>query len=130
MLQDIFQKDCVVLFGDNDCCLVQLGNIEERYHLTSNQEEADTKVILHSLDVLNNTDMFVYLRSPSGDTDIFVLALGIRVFYDYGNGDHRRSIWLSTLEMGENHSDVHVGFHSFTGTDYTSAFFRKGKKRC
>ena len=93
-------------------------------------------MILHSLDVLNNTDMFVYLHSPSGDIDILVLALGIirdhkeRVFYDYGNGSYRRSIWLSSLEMDENHRDALIGFHSFTGTDFTSAFFRKGKKRC
>ena len=58
VLQDILQTDFVVLSGDNDCCLVQLGNVEERYHLTSNQE-AETEVILHSLDVSNNTDMFV-----------------------------------------------------------------------
>ena len=95
MLQDIFHTDFIVLSGDNDYCLIQL------VHLTNNQEKADTKVILHSLDVLNNTDMFVYLRSPSGDTDIPVLALSIirdhkeRVFDDYGNGNDRRSIWLS-----------------------------------
>ena len=58
VLQDILQTDCVALSSDNDCCLVQLGNVEERYHLTSNQE-AETEVILHSLDVSNNTDMFV-----------------------------------------------------------------------
>ena len=98
VLQDILQTDFVVLSGDNNCCLVQLGNVEERYHLTSNQEEADTKVLLNSLGVLNNTDMFVYLRSRSGDTNILVLALSIirdhkeRVFYDYGNGNHPRSI--------------------------------------
>ena len=98
VLQDILQTDFVVLSGDNNCCLVQLGNVEERYHLTSNREEADTKVLLNSLGVLNNTDMFVYLRSRSGDTNILVLALGIirdhkeRVFYDYGNGNHPRSI--------------------------------------
>ena len=84
----------------------------------------------------NNTDMFVYLHSPSGDTNVLALALGIirdhkeRVFYDYGNGNHRKFIWLSSLEMDENHRDTVIGFHSFTGTDYTSAFFRKGKKRC
>ena len=98
VLQDILQTDFVVLSGDNNCCLVQLGNVEERYHLRSNQEEADTKVLLNSLGVLNNTDMFVYLRSRSGDTNILVLALSIirdhkeRVFYDYGNGNHPRSI--------------------------------------
>ena len=59
VIQDILQTDCVALSGDNDCCLVQLGNAEESYHLTSNQEEANTKVILHSLNVLNNTDMLL-----------------------------------------------------------------------
>ena len=52
-----------------------------------------------------------------------------RVLYDYGNGGHRRSIWLSSLEMDENHRDALIDFHSFTGTDHTSPFFRKGKKR-
>ena len=117
VLQDILHTDCVVLSGDNDYCLVQLGNIQ-LVHLTSNQEKADTKMILHSLDVLNNTDMFVYLRSPSGDTNIPVLAFSIirdhkeRVFDDYGNGDHRKSTWLSSLEMDENHRDALIGFHS------------------
>ena len=32
--------------------------------------------------------------------------------------------------MDENHRDALIGFHSFTGTDFISAFFRKGKKRC
>ena len=32
--------------------------------------------------------------------------------------------------MDENQRDPLIGFHSITGTDYTSAFFRKGKKRC
>ena len=32
--------------------------------------------------------------------------------------------------MDENHRDAHIGFHSFAGTDYTSALFKKGKKRC
>ena len=135
MLQDIIQTDCVLLSGDNNCCLVQLGNVEERYHPTSNQEEADTKVTLHSLDTLSNTGIFAYLRSPFHDTNILVLALGIfrdhkeRVFYDYGNGHHKRSILLSSLGMDENHRDALIGFHSFNGTNYTSAFFRKGKKR-
>ena len=122
MLQDILQTDCVLLSGDNNYFLVQLGNVEERHHPTSNQEEADV-------------DIFVYLRSPFCDTNILVLALGIfrdhkeRVFYDYGNGHHKRSILLSSLGMDENHRDALIGFHSFNGTNYTSAFFRKGKKR-
>ena len=123
VLQDIFQADCVMLSDDNICCLVQLRNVEESYHLTSNQEEADTKVVLNSPDVLNNTYMFIYLRLPSGDTNILILAVGIikdhkeRVFYDYGNSDHRRCIWLSSLEMDKNYRDALNCFHSFTGTD-------------
>ena len=98
MLQDILQTDCVLLSGDNNYFLVQLGNVEERHHPTSNQEEADV-------------DIFVYLRSPFCDTNILVLALGIfrdhkeRVFYDYGDDHRKRSILLSSLEMDENRRD-------------------------
>ena len=97
VLQDILQTDRVVLSGDKDCFLVQLGNVEESYHLTSNQEEADTKVILRSLDVLNNTDMFfTYVHLLGTTTFLYWLLAQLEIIRkecsDYGNGDHQRSI--------------------------------------
>ena len=95
-------------------------------------------MILHALQVLKQSNLFVMLRSPSGDTDIFVLALGLiselnhseRLYYDYGNGNNRKGTWLSALLMEENHRSTLIGFHAFTGNDYVSSFFRKGKKVC
>ena len=69
-------------------------SIEES--LTSNQEEADNKVILHSHQILkSNETSVITLRSPSGDTDIVVLTIALlyefrnRVLIDDGSGDNR-----------------------------------------
>ena len=44
--------------------------------LSSDKEEADTKVILHCHDALiENSNGSIILRSASGDTDILVLAV-------------------------------------------------------
>ena len=55
-----------------------LSVAEDVQCLTSNQEEADTKIFLHCAHILkeNDTDIVV-IRSPSGDTDILVLATAL-----------------------------------------------------
>jgi hypothetical protein len=73
-------------------------------HLSSNQEEADTKVILHTLDALEKHDSKIHLRSPSADTDILVLCIALiqnpeRVYYDYGVGKNRKSISLNDYQV-------------------------------
>lgn len=42
-------------------------------HLQSNQEEADTKMILHALDATANSATQLHIHSPN--TDVFALAL-------------------------------------------------------
>ena len=73
----------IFLSGDNECHTVTAASSIETIWLKSNQEEADTKVILHNLHVLRNSELSVVLRSPSGDTDIMVLALGIITEHEY-----------------------------------------------
>ena len=99
------------------------------------QEEADTKVVLHALSVLSTSNDNVCIRSLSGDTDIFVIALGTiaqrsRVKFDYGNGSNRKEIWLDQINLRADRRQALIGFHSFTGNDYVSTFFRKGKGEC
>ena len=67
-------------------------SIEEFW--TSNQEEADTKVILHSHQVLeSNETSVITLCSPSGDTSIVVLTVALlhelwnKILTDDGSGD-------------------------------------------
>ena len=59
--------------------------------LSSNKEEAGTKVILYSLHALA-TGSSVILLSPSADTDIMVIAISLirvdseKLYVDYGSG--------------------------------------------
>ena len=65
-----------IYFSKENCCILIDENKVEKYEtLTSNQEEADTKVVLHCLDALRTPDATVILRSPSVDTDIMVLVV-------------------------------------------------------
>ena len=82
------------------CITEQAAN--EVQELTSNQEEADTKLILHSLHALASGSS-VILRSPSGDTDIMVIAFSIirtdsdRLYVNYGSGQHRKGLLLNRI---------------------------------
>ena len=107
------------------------------HQLTSNQEEADTKVILHCRDALNtDPGSAVILRSHSGDTDITVLSVSLlyeykeRVFLDCGCGKYKKGFWLKSIEMSSSEINALIAFHAFTGNDFVSCFFRKGKAMC
>ena len=118
---------------ESHCILLDEEGPRDVEHLKSNQEEADTKVILHCLDALITPESTVVLRSHSGDTDIMVLAVTLirnsceHLFIDYGCGKNRRAIQLSNITMSEREKDALLGFHAFSGNDYISAFFMKGK---
>ena len=74
--------------------------------------------------------------SPSGDTDIIVMAVTIlnnfkeRVSLIDGHGKDRKYIELSEIELEEPILSSLIGFHALTGNDFVSSFFRKGKKKC
>ena len=53
-----------------------------------------------------------------------------RVFLDCGTGVHRQGMRLSDVDMLESEKKCLIGFHAFTGNDYISSFFRKGKTAC
>ena len=83
----------------------------------------------HALDESGN-DQLVVIRSPSCDTDVIVMTTvhhpTKRLIVDNGNGESRRMIVCDKNIDNEQRSVV-VGFHSFTGCDYTSSFFHNGK---
>ncbi|KAG1661142.1 hypothetical protein GQR58_021587 [Nymphon striatum] len=74
----------------------------------------------------------VVIPSPSGDTDILVLAVALldsyRVYLDYGKGKLRRGFWLNSISMDDQLKRALIGFHAFTGNDYVSSFLKKGKQ--
>ena len=129
--------DELVLWREGECKL--LTNIGEKTYdqLLSTQEEADTKIIAHEVKTLRqDTENKVVIRSPSGDTDILVLSAALpynfkeQVVIDNGSGQSWKCIDLRSLQFSECKYSAMLGLHAFTGNDYLSSFFRKGKERC
>ena len=46
-----------------------------------------------------------------------------KLYVDYGSGQHRKGLLLSSVDLSSREKDAIIGFHTFT------ALFRKGKKR-
>ena len=127
----------LVLTKDTCTTCVTLTSVYPFEELKSNQEEADTKVILHCLNVLQeDVNRSVILRSHSGDTDITVLAVSLlhthrnRVYLENGTGKNKKGHWLNSVKLTDSNRNAIIGFLAFTGNDYVSSFFRKGKKLC
>ena len=130
----MLKTEMLILSGDDESFTITVDMIRENQDLTSNQEEADTKVILHTMNVLEE-GFTVVLRSPLGDTDIMVLALVLisdltKVFMNYRNGKNRKRLSLKEIRLLQSEKEALVGFHSFTGNDYIPSIFQKGKKHC
>ena len=110
--------------------------------LQSNQEEADTRMLLHAQHA-SSTHEQVVLSTP--DTDVFIIALSklhkinAKLFMLTGVGEKRRLINLREVgeravnQLNNNNCsnemflEALLGFHSFTGCDATSAFFGRRK---
>ena len=125
--------DKIYFSKESHTIAIDSNGVSDIDDLKSNQEEADTKVILHCLDALKEPETTVVLRSHSGDTNIMVLTVVLirsdceRLYIDYGNGKNRKAIYLADVIMNENEKDALLGFHTFSGNDCISGFFRKGK---
>ena len=76
------------------------------------------------------------VRNHSGDVDINVILIAKtidtpeKVILDFNKGKYRKLLWLSDIDMTDDKNMCLIGFQAFTGSDYTSAFFRKGKAIC
>lgn len=98
-------------------------------------EEADTKIIFHVCQL--TSDAHVTIRCS--DTDILIIMLGnmkyiksnLNISMHVGTGNNQKFINVTKLydTLGPNLSSALPGFHAFTGCDFNSAFYRKGKKK-
>lgn len=106
-----------------------------------NHEEADTRIILHILYVLQDGHSNVLVRTV--DTDVVVLLIGhfheiigqyplADIWVAFGMGKHFRHLNINTIcnSLGECKSKALPLFHAFTGCDSTSSFSGRGKKSC
>ena len=88
--------------------------------------------MLYSAHVISTTEGSIILRSSSGDSDIMIIAINLidsskRVLVDYGNGKNRKGVWLNSIDLDDNIRAALIGLHAFTGNDYVSSFFKRGK---
>ena len=92
----------------------------------SDDEEADTKVIAHTIEYISSsTEKNVLIWSPSGDADIIALCVSLlytykeRVFMDNSTGKSMKLIWLGGINLSHEKCKA---LHIFTGNDYVSSF--------
>lgn len=112
------------------------SNSIEVEHLHSSQEEADTRLILHSLDATRRGATELHIHSP--DTDVFVLAihwyhqLCKNTYFVTGVGNKKRAIPLGPVAhaLGPEKAAALPAFHAFSGADTTGRFAGKGKLTC
>ena len=105
-------------------------------HLSSTQEEADTRMILHAIDATERGATSLCIQSP--DTDVLVLALWKytslceETSLVVGTGAKRRLIPLRPLynALGPHVVAALPGFHAFTGCDQTGTICGKSKISC
>ena len=104
--------------------------------LQSDHEEADTKLVALVVSYLESVadddlEQSVMVRSPSGDIDILVLfvlhCFGSNVFIDNSHGNSRKMFDFKTPTLSILQRQALSGVHAFSGNDYISSFFGKGK---
>ena len=107
----------------NECLHVTKDDVLVIPELCSNQEEADTKVILHAKHAIEaNEKGMIIICSHSGDTDIAVIALSHfiqnadRVILDSNTGKQRKAFRLDQIDMTKEQKTSLIGFHAFTGS--------------
>ena len=129
----ILKTDELYYSMDNKCYLITNQGIVTVEDLSSNQEEADTTVVIHASHALNaQANKTVIVRNYSGDIDITVIMLSLvidhcdRVILDFNKGKDRKAVRLSDVGMSIEEKAALIAFHAFTGNDYVSAFFKKG----
>lgn len=104
----------------------------------SNQEEADSRMMLHLLDAVKNGHEKIFLRTV--DSDVVILCLHfLFVFQNYGlselwvgfgTGKAYRDIPVHEVAsiLGHKNCEALPFFHAFTGCDMTSSMQGIGKK--
>lgn len=126
ILNDMKSKE-IYFSTYNECLRVTKDDVSVIPQLCSNQDEADTKVILHAKHAIETNDEgMAIIRSHSGDIDIAVIALShfiqdaARVILDSNTGKHRKTFRLRDIDMTKEQKSSLIGFHAFTGNYYNS----------
>lgn len=128
---NVLHSTNILLSLENKCHSLTLSSASDLVGLASNHEQAGSRLVLHSLQVLDtdteNVESVVILSHLRFNCLLFFLY-NKRVFLDNGKADARVLMPLSTVDLPEEHRAAMLGFH--TGNDYFSSFFGEGKITC
>jgi len=106
---------------------------EDSKDLTSSQEEADTRMLLHALHASKQGHKAMIIVAE--DTDVFILCLAFskemssNLYMKCSMQNITRYVDISKLvsAIGDGVCQALVGLHAFTGSDTVSAFAGRGK---
>ena len=112
------------------------SNRREVPQLSSNHEEADTRLVLHALDAKEAGYQCIVVKCR--DTDVFLLlvhhvvGLGLEVWMLSGTAKKMKCFPAHVIakQLPQSVKANILGFHAVTGCDTTSAFSGIGKKTC
>lgn len=116
----------------SQCTKITRDEVSVIEYLASDHEEADTKLVAlaHAANVPPGDTIMI--RSHSGDIDILALfvahGFAVKVLIDNGTGKARKIIDVTSSTLDLEKRKALIGLHAFSGNDYVSSFFRKGKK--
>ena len=131
-MEKLSGKTLVVTCG-NSCYQLSSGVVQPISELESTQEEADTRMLLHSLHAARSR--FASVVIVSEDTDVLVLLLAFKsfipssVFIKCGSQTRVKYIEVSRIveSVGATVCRSLLGFHAFSGCDTVSAFAGRRK---
>ena len=125
--------DKVVYFSNQSVCKkINQDKAIALPELTSDHEEADTKLVAFLRASQLPPGSTAMIRSPSGDIDIITLSFchdfsDTQILIDNGSGKNRKIIDVTSSGLSPDQRRALLGMHAFSGNDYVSSFFRKGK---
>ena len=119
--------------AESECWKITEKGSENVTELTSNQEEADTRLLLHAKHAAHEDYEAVAVISE--DTDVFVLLLNFssiintRLYMKCGSRTRTQLVDIkgAVQRTGREICETLIGLYSFTGCDSVSAFAGKGK---
>lgn len=114
------------------CTKITSDEVSVAEYLASDHEEADTKLVALTYAVNAPPEDTIMVRSPSGDIDILALFVAhdfcaAKILIDNGTGKARKIIDVTSSTLDHEKRKALIGLHAFSGNDYVSSFFRKGK---
>ena len=117
------EKDFVVVFDRS--CFSNLADLDESLK-TFGQEEADTGIVLHVIDVCR--------RDPFSDPDVLLILLNyfeqLPSTTTFKTTEHCYNLRQILERFTPRVSKALLGFHAFTGSDQTGKFHGFSKPSC